>query len=132
MVLQRPCPLSQVGCLLAFEPGGPTNSHDSITIKPFGKALKGKSIVGRRYTKIVIETEEVVVARIREKPIVAWCPTCQAKTQKVTALHAALLCHVEQRSIQVWIQGGQLHISEAPEGGLLICLKSLEAVHSHR
>jgi len=32
----------------------------------------------------------------------------------------------------VWIQGGQLHISEAPEGGLLICLKSLEAVHSHR
>jgi hypothetical protein len=104
----------------------------TLSHKPFGKALQGKSSVGRRNTKIVIETEEVVVARIRDKPIVAWCPTCEAKTQKVTALHAALLCHVEQRSIQVWIQGGQLHVSEGPEDGLLICLASLEAVHPHR
>jgi hypothetical protein len=81
--------------------------------------------VGRRYTKIIIETEEVVVACILEKPIVAWCPVCQAETKKVTALQAAQLCHVEQSSIQAWIQGGQLHVSEAPEYGLLICLASL-------
>ena len=88
--------------------------------------------MGRRYTKIVIETEEVVVARILQKPIVAWCSVCHAETKKVTAFQAALLCHVEQSSIQTWIQGGQLHVSEGPEDGLLICLASLEAVHPHR
>jgi hypothetical protein len=81
--------------------------------------------VGKRYTKIIIETEEVVVARIVENQIVAWCPVCQAETKKVTALQAALLCQVDQSAMQAWIQGGQLHVSQAAEGGLLICLASL-------
>ena len=43
----------------------------------------------------------------------------------MTARQAALLCHVEQSSIQAWIQAGQLHASETPEDGVLICLASL-------
>jgi hypothetical protein len=85
--------------------------------------------VGRRYTKIIIETEEVVVARILEKPIVAWCPVCQAETQNVTMINAALLCHVGQNMIQEWIDRGRLHVFETPTHGRLICLKSLGHQH---
>jgi hypothetical protein len=81
--------------------------------------------LGKRRTRILIETEEILVARSSAKPIVAWCPECQAETKRVTAVQAALLCQVDQSSIQTWVQGGQLYISEGPEGGLLICLASL-------
>lgn len=81
--------------------------------------------MGRRHTKIIIETEEVLVARTEAKPTVAWCPACQRETQNVTEIQAALLRHVDQNTIQEWIQGGQLHVSDAPEGGLVICLMSL-------
>ena len=80
--------------------------------------------MGKR-TRILIETKEILVARKGAKPIVAWCPECHAETKKVTALQASLLCQVDQSSIQAWIQGGQLHVSQAAEGGLLICLASL-------
>jgi hypothetical protein len=82
--------------------------------------------VGRRHIKIIIETEEVLVARIEAKPIVAWCPKCQTETRKVTPIHAALLCHVDQNTIREWIQGGQAHAVETPDRGLLICLASLD------
>lgn len=81
--------------------------------------------MGRRYTKIIIETEEVVVARLVEKPILAWCPVCKAETQKVTAIQAALLCEVDRSVIQKRIHSQQLHVSETPAGDLLICLRSL-------
>ena len=85
--------------------------------------------MGRWYTKIVIETEEVVIARVLEKPIAAWCPVCQTETHNVTPIQAALLCHVDQNTIQEWIQGGQLHVSDAPEEGLIICIASLADHH---
>lgn len=82
--------------------------------------------MGKRCTKIIIETEEVVVARIVTKPVVAWCPVCQAETHMVTPMKAALLCQVDQSRIHEWIQSGALHASEIPEHGLLICLISLD------
>jgi hypothetical protein len=81
--------------------------------------------MGRRRTKITIETAELLFARTEEKPIVAWCPACQSETRNVTRIQAALLCHVDQNTIQEWIQGGRLHVSDTPEGGLVICLASL-------
>lgn len=85
--------------------------------------------MGRRHTKIIIETGEILVARIEAKPIVAWCPACQTETRNVTQIQAALLCHVDQNTIREWIQSGHLHVSDSPEGGLVICLASL-AHHS--
>jgi hypothetical protein len=81
--------------------------------------------VGKRYTKIIIDTEEVVVARSLRKPIIAWCPACQRETQNVTDIQAALICHVDQDTIQEWIRAGQLHVSDGPERGVVICLASL-------
>jgi hypothetical protein len=72
-----------------------------------------------------MESEEVVVARILEKPIVAWCPECKAETQKLTMTQAARLYQVDQNIIREKVHSGKLHVSETPAGGLLICLRSL-------
>ena len=81
--------------------------------------------MNKRHTKILIETEEVVVVRNAAKPIVSWCPKCRRQTQKVTTVQAALLYRVDQNRIEEWIQSGHLHVSQTPAGSPLICLTSL-------
>ena len=79
----------------------------------------------KRHTKILIEKDEVVLLRAA-KPIVAWCKECQRETQKVTTIQAALLCQADQNAIWERIQSRELHVSEMPTAGLLICLNSLQ------
>jgi hypothetical protein len=79
----------------------------------------------KRHTKILIEKNEFVVWRRGTKPVVVWCPECQADTQKVKLTEAALLCQVDESRSQEWLQEGSLHVLEGPERGVLICLKSL-------
>jgi hypothetical protein len=71
-----------------------------------------------------MESEEVLVARCAAKPVIAWCPECRAESTKLTAIEAALLCRVDENTIQAWVRTGHLHVSEGL-GGLLICLTSL-------
>jgi hypothetical protein len=63
-------------------------------------------------------------------PVAGWIGWVAASDsdcfQKVTVIQAALLCRVDQESIQKWIQDGVLHALEAPAGGLLICLASVD------
>jgi len=82
--------------------------------------------LGKRRTRIVIEMEEILVARGTARPMVGWCPECQQETQKATAAQAALLCQVDEERIEKWIREGRLHISEGPNRNPLICLVSLE------
>jgi hypothetical protein len=82
--------------------------------------------VGKRLTRITIETDEILVVRRIGSPVAAWCKKCQRETQMVTAMQAALLRQVDQNRIHEWIQSGALHASEIPEHGLLICLISLD------
>lgn len=81
--------------------------------------------MGKRRTRILIETDEILIARNTANPIVGWCPECQAETEKLTAIQAALLCGVDRNAIEDRIHSRQLHVSETPEWGLLICLASL-------
>lgn len=85
--------------------------------------------MGRRRTRITIETDEIVVARRVAspvaRPLVAWCPTCEIETGMVTPTQAALLLHVNREAIEEWVRSGQLHGLEHPEKGLLICIRSL-------
>ena len=78
----------------------------------------------KRRTRIVMESEEVLVARSAAKPAIAWCPECRAESTKLTAIEAALLCRVDEDTMQQWVRTGQLHVSEG-QCGLLICLTSL-------
>ena len=81
--------------------------------------------MGKRRTRITIETDEIVVARRVVSPVVAWCPKCEIETGMVTQTQAALMRHVDRSTIQEWIRGGQLHVLETPEAGLLVCVTSL-------
>ena len=81
--------------------------------------------MGKRRTRITIETDEIVVARRIVSPVTAWCEKCELETGMVTVTQAALLRHVDRSMIQNWVHTGQLHVLETPETGLLICIASL-------
>jgi hypothetical protein len=81
--------------------------------------------MGKRRTRITMETDEIMVARHVVSPAVAWCPKCEREASMVTAQQAALLYQVDQNSIHEWIQRGVLRAWEIPENGLLICFTSL-------
>ena len=84
--------------------------------------------MGKRRTRITIETDEIVVTRRIASPVAAWCKKCETESWMVTAAQAALLRHVDRGVIQEWVHTGQLHVVEAPETGLLICIKSLARI----
>ena len=81
--------------------------------------------MGKRRTRITIETDEIVVARRVASPVVAYCPKCKTETGMVMLNQAALLRHVDRSAIEKWIRNGRLHVLEGPETGLLICITSL-------
>jgi hypothetical protein len=81
--------------------------------------------VGKRRTRITIQTDEIMVARRTASPVMAWCEKCERETGMVTLPQAALLCHVDRNAIQNWIHSGRLHVFESPEAGLLVCITSL-------
>jgi hypothetical protein len=81
--------------------------------------------VGKRRTRITIETDEIVAARRIVSPVIAWCEKCESETGMVTLTQAALLRHVDRSMIQNWVHTGQLHVLETPETALLICIASL-------
>ena len=81
--------------------------------------------MGKRRTRITIETDEILVARRIVSPVAAWCKKCETESGVVTLAQAALLCHVDRGVIEEWLHTGQLHVLEALETGPLICLKSL-------
>ena len=67
-----------------------------------------ESDLRKRRTRIVMESEEVLVARCAAKPVIAWCPECRAESTKLTAIEAALLCRVDEDTMQQWVRTGQL------------------------
>ena len=81
--------------------------------------------MGKRRTRITIETDEIVIAHRIASPVMAWCEKCQRETGTLTLTQAALFCHVDLSAIYRWIEGGQLHVLERPETDLLICITSL-------
>ena len=81
--------------------------------------------MGKRRTRITIETDEILVARRMGGRVAAWCKKCERESCMVTVAQAALLRQVDRGVIEEGVRTGQLHVVEAPETGLLICIKSL-------
>ena len=83
--------------------------------------------MGKRRTRIIIETDEIVFARNFVRPSV-WCPQCQSLACVLSLNQAALLRHVNESTIQDWIRSGQVHMIETSDRGVLICITSLETI----
>jgi hypothetical protein len=77
-----------------------------------------------RRTEITIETSRRLLVRRAGGGSKTWCAKCVAEVNMISANEAAALLHVSTRSIYRWIENGQLHFSEEPDG-LLVCADSL-------
>jgi hypothetical protein len=75
-------------------------------------------------TRMTVETHRVVVvSQGRRAP--AWCEHCSLQVDMVRVDEAAAMASVSSRTIYLWVETGNVHFTETPEGFLLICSESL-------
>ena len=77
-----------------------------------------------RRTKIVVETERLLVVRSR-RGVEGRCEACGATARMVGLDEAAAVSGRSQRELVRRVDEGSLHFSESARGRLLICLNSL-------
>jgi hypothetical protein len=91
-----------------------------------GASLSAGGGVGKiRRTKIVVETERLLVVRPRRARFEGWCEGCGSNVTLVGLDDAALMSGRSQREIVREVEAGTLHFSESESGVLLICLDTL-------
>jgi|SRR5215469_8792758 len=73
-----------------------------------------------KQTTITIETSSLLILRSRNARG-AWCPACGAEVEMIE------LSNPEMSAFGQWLDSGEVHRSEAPDGASLICLNSLLA-----
>ena len=57
--------------------------------------------------------------------VLAACRICGEDVKMIAAEKAATLCHCGRRKIYRWIEEGDLHFFETPDGDVLVCGRSL-------
>ncbi len=55
----------------------------------------------------------------------AACRICGEDVKMIAAEKAATICHCSRRKIYRWIEEGDLHFFETPDGEVLVCGRSL-------
>ena len=75
-------------------------------------------------TRITIETESLLILRGRT-PLRAWCQQCRGETEMVPLGGVGVISNLPPSEVEAWIESDDLHRSQAPDGGQLICLNSL-------
>jgi hypothetical protein len=53
------------------------------------------------------------------------CKICGEDVKMIAAEKAAAICHCSRRKIYRWIEEGDLHFFETPDGEVLVCGRSL-------
>ena len=76
-----------------------------------------------RRLEVTVETDRIMVTRGGRSQM--WCPVCQAEAQMIPVDEAAILQHVNSRTIFRWVDERRLHFVETANGLLRICLNSL-------
>ncbi|HVG17691.1 MAG TPA: hypothetical protein VNI02_01460 [Blastocatellia bacterium] len=80
----------------------------------------------RRRTEKTVEIHEVYVIRQTSGPLPALCVECQAGDALMVAPEqAAVMAAVPVRTIYRWVETETVHYKEAPDGSLIVCVKSL-------
>jgi|HubBroStandDraft_5_1064220.scaffolds.fasta_scaffold116747_2 hypothetical protein len=78
----------------------------------------------KKTTRVTIETERVLILRCGS-PGRIWCEQCAAETETVTLTALGNLAPEETEKIQQWLDKGELHWSQSPQGSVRICVRSL-------
>jgi hypothetical protein len=79
-----------------------------------------------KQTKITIETESLLILRGRNSSR-TWCPQCAAEAEVIALEEVGVISNLDRSAFEEWVNSGELHRSETPNGSTLICLKSLLA-----
>ena len=77
-----------------------------------------------KQTKITIETESLLILRGRTS-LRAWCKQCGGETEVIPLEGVGVMSNLSAPDVEAWIESDDLHRSQAPDGGTLICLNSL-------
>ena len=77
-------------------------------------------------TTITIQTNSVMVIRAGGS-IPGWCSACGMEAEMIPVRQFGVVSNLDHRTVEQWLDAGQLHRSEAAEGSPLICLNSLLA-----
>ena len=77
-----------------------------------------------RRMQITIETDEVTIIR-RRHPRHTWCPECACEVEVVGMEEAGVRAGMTERALRNCAQSQGWHLSDAGDGTLLVCLKSL-------
>jgi hypothetical protein len=80
-----------------------------------------------KQTRITIETESLVILRGRNSRR-AWCPQCAAEREVIALEEVGIISNLDRSAFEEWVNSGELHRSETPNGSTLICLNSLLAL----
>jgi hypothetical protein len=77
-----------------------------------------------KQTKITIETDSLLILRGRT-PLRARCQQCGAETEMIPLEGVGVISNLPPSEVEQWMESEDLHRSQAPDGGTLICLNSL-------
>ena len=77
-----------------------------------------------KQTKITIETDSLLILRGRT-PLRGWCQQCSGDTELIPLDGVGVVSNLPPPEVRTWIESEDLHRSQAPDGGTLICLNSL-------
>jgi hypothetical protein len=80
--------------------------------------------VKTRITEVEVETEEIVVVRVRAT-CMAWCPGCSAEVVMARPEAAAARAGLRVREIYRLVEAGSVHFLESADGTVLVCVDSL-------
>ena len=79
-----------------------------------------------RTTKITIETDSLLIMRGRTSRR-AWCARCAEQAEMISLDSTGVVSNLTPPELEEWLNSGDLHRSQTPEGADLICLNSLLA-----
>ena len=84
-----------------------------------------------RKTEKSVEIHEFYVIRTSGS-LPALCGECESGDAiMVAAEQAAVVAHVPVRMIYRWVETAVIHYNEAPDGSMMVCLKSLFSTANH-
>ena len=84
-----------------------------------------------RRTEKTVEIHEFYAIRTGSGSLPALCSDCPTADAIMLAPdHAALLSHVPTRMIYRLVETGSIHYREAPNGSLIVCVRSLLAARN--
>ncbi len=77
-----------------------------------------------KQTTITIEVGSLLILQARNSRR-TWCPQCNSEEEMIDS--AKVSSNLEQPALERWLNSGELHRTNAPDGSSLICLNSLLA-----